>query len=475
MTNNSGGRSLLGKILFVVGVIIILIVLAFLIIKFVPRMIGGLANVGSSFGSIFGSDEITVSASNTTIGNGERVAVAWEYDTAKAGIYGITFGCTDNVEVDIVNDAGAKSLICGQLFTLGPAAKQAEVRIYLKTENSFADVPVQVYFTESGATTPTASGQVFITIQDGNPSAVSGDLSGDAATIDSEPVTDAATSTKSTTAGTSGGNNVYVNKQTSTYTAPRSVSTGTTYYATGPADLVISNIATSNTQVGFTVSNTGGRASGSWIFSYSTPTNPKETFTSPVQVSLSPGQSIRYTLTFAAKSAGTQSVAIVIDSTNNVTEASEANNIGTVNMTGPAYGNTGGSTGGNTGYDEDDDADFIIEDLEIGRMSGDRFVEDDEPEDGDDIAVRFYVRNRGGETTEDWRFEIRELPYDSEDTFRSKEYKELRPGESIEVILELDNVDEGDYELRVEVDSEDDTDEERENNNVDTIDFEVEN
>lgn len=470
MANSDGGRSLLGKILFVVGVVIILIILAFLIIKFVPRVISGLANVGSPFGGLFGNDDIAVTANTVAIDNGGKVTLTWPVSTTEAGSYGITYACTDNVEADIVTDAGARNLICGTIFTLGPVADTATVRVYLKTENSFADVPLQVYFIKNGNSAPTKSGQVVVTVQDGNPAAAAGDLSGDAATIESEPVSE--DTEKKDAAGT-----VYVNNTTRTTTAaPRYVTTGTTY-ATGPADLVVTNVIASNTQVGFTVSNTGGRATGSWVFTYTTPTNPKETFTSPLQISLAPGQSIRYTLTFAAKASGNQTVAIVADATNSVTEASESNNVGTVVMTGSAYGNTGNGNGSsnNGNYDEDDEADFIIEDLEVGRVSGNRFIEDDNADEGDDIAVRFIVRNRGGEETEDWRFEIKELPYNRDDTFRSREYDALRPGESIEIIVELDNVDEGDYDIEVEVDSEDDTDEERENNNKRSADLEVEN
>lgn len=469
MTSNTGGRSLVGKILFVVGVVIILIILAFLIITFVPRMLGGLANVGSSFGSWFGRDEVIMTADKLAIESGETVKLSWEHDNKnKPGAYGITYTCTDNVEVDILTDAGARRLVCGNIYTLGFANTRAAVKVMLTEENSFADVPLLVYFTESGTPTPIASGEVIVTVQDGNPTATTGELSGEAATIESEPVTN--------TTATGGTNTVYVNNTTRT-SGGTTRTTGTTYVATGPADLAVTNVIASNTQVSFTISNIGGRSTGTWVFSYNTPTDPKETFTSPLQLSLAPGQSIRYTLTFGAKASGNQTVAIVADSTNTVSEASESNNIGSVTMTGGAYGG-GSATGGssnNGNYDEDDDADFVIENLEVGRLSGNRFIEDDNADEGDDIALRFVVRNRGGEETEDWRFEIKELPYDRDDTFRSREYDALRPGETIEIIVELDNVDEGDYDIEVEVDSEDDTDEERENNNKRSVDLEVEN
>ncbi len=98
-------------------------------------------------------------------------------------------------------------------------------------------------------------------------------------------------------------------------------------------------------------------------------------------------------------------------------------------------------------------------------MRGSRFVEDDEIDEDDDAAVRFVVVNRGGETTDEWRFEITNTPYDSDDDYRSSRQDELRPGESIEIIVEFENPDEGRYNIEVEVDSEDDTDEENERNN----------
>lgn len=466
MSNGNGGGNFLGKILFVVGVVIILIVLAFLIIKFVPRMVSGIANVGSSVSGIFGKNDIKVSASSTSLKNGDVIDITWQPVANKTGVYGITYSCVDAVEIDIITAAGARSLVCGNVFTLGPEVSTAKLRVFLTKENAFADIPVQVYFTETGNNAPTANGQVLVTIQDGNPTATTGTLSGAEATITSETV---ATSTSATT--NTSGNTLYVNKPASTRTYTTSYTSSAAY----PADLVISNVLASNTQVGFTVSNIGGRASGIWSFTYTTPTNPKETFNSPLQLSLAPGQSIRYTLTFASKDSGSQNVTIFVDSSNTVSESSETNNSANVTMTGSAYGNNNGGSSNNNNFDRDDDADFVIEDLEVGRMSGNRFTEDDTADEGDDIAVRFMVRNRGGETTEDWRFELRNLPYNNDKTYRSDEYDALRPGESIEIIIELDNVDEGNVDIRAEVDSEDDTNEERENNNTDTVELDVRN
>lgn len=453
--SETSSKSFIGKILFVIGIILILIILAFLIIRFVPRIIGGIANIGSSVGNLFGQDEISVTSSDVNLTNGERFVVSWDSKINKDGLYNISFGCVDQVNIDIETTSGVRRLICDSPFTLGPSAGSVTLIASLSKENSFADVPVRINFSE-GSNAPLASGEVLVTIQNGNPNA--GNFGNNGSTITSTPVEEPKTNTGSTSG-------------TKTTAQPRSVVY--TPVATGPADLAITNVvAIGNNRVSFTVTNIGGRNSGNWSFNYTTPTSPKETISSPLQLSLGPNQAILYTVTYGAKANGNQNVVIQIDPSNSVAEASETNNVGTITLTGAGFGNTSGNTDGS--YNSRDDADFKILNLEVGRISGNRFIEDDEAEDGDDIAIRFVVKNQGGDETEDWRFEIKGLPYDDDDNFRSREYNSLQPGQSQELIVEFENIDEGDYEIEVLVDSEDDTDEESESNNDDSVDLEVE-
>ncbi len=460
MSNTS--KSFIGKILFVIGVIIILILLASLIIRFVPKIFGGIANIGSSLGGAFGQkEEIIVTASDVNLNNGERFIVSWDSDIDKVGVYNVSFGCVDNVNIDIETTSGVRRLICENPFTLGQNPGSVTLIANLNKENSFADVPIKISFTQ-GSKAALASSEVLVTIQNGNPNA--GTFGTTGSTITAEPVEQEPKPTNTTTSS----------QTTSTRTTtsqPRTV----VYQpiATGPADLAISNIAAiGNNRIAFTVSNNGGRASGNWYFNYATPTSPKETITSPIQMSLGPNQSMLYTITFNAKASGNQSVTVQIDPNNLISEASETNNIGTITLSGSAFG--GGSSNNNDdSYNSREDADFEIRDLQVGRLSGNRFIEDDEAEEGDDIAIRFVVKNRGGEETEDWRFEVTGLPYRTSDDFTSKEYRYLKPGESLEVTVEFENIYRGDYEIEVFVDSENDTREERENNNRRSVDLEV--
>ncbi len=450
-------KSFIGKILFVVGIIIILIILATLIIRFVPRVFSGLANIGSSIENVFGKNEISVTASDVSLTNGERFVVSWDSNITKTGLYNISHACIDDVNIDIETINGTRRMICGDTFTLGPNAGSVTLVANLDKENAFADIPVSITFVDEDNKV-VATNNVVVTIQNGDPNAGTG--------ISAQPIEQVEEETPTPTASTP--------KPTTPRATTQPRSTVYTPVATGPADLAVSNLAIlGNNRVAFTVTNNGGRSTGSWLFNYSTPTSPKQTITSPLQPTLGPNQSILYTVTFAAKSNGNQTVVVQLDPNNNVSESSETNNVGTITMTGGAFG--GGSNGTNNDYDSRDDADFQIIGLEVGRVSGNNFVRDDSVEDGDDVVVRFIVKNQGGDETEDWRFEVSNSPYDDDDTFRSREYNALRPGESIEIFVEFENIDEGDYEIEVMVDSEDDTDEESESNNDDSVDLEVDN
>jgi hypothetical protein len=383
--------------------------------------------------------------------------VSWDSNITKTGLYNISHSCIDKVTVDIETINGTRRMICGDTFTLGPNDGSVTLVANLNKENAFADIPVAITFADEDNKV-VASNNVVVTIQNGDPNAGTG--------ISAQPIEPVEEEEEATAPTTS----------TPRATTPRATTQPRTVYypplVTGPADLAISNIAVlGNNRVAFTVTNNGGRATGSWLFNYSTPTSPKQTITSPLQPTLGPNQSILYTVTFAAKSSGNQTVVVQLDPNNNVPESSETNNVGTITMTGPAFG--GGSNNTDGDYDSRDDADFQIIGLEVGRISGGRFIKDSEAEDGDDIAIRFVVKNRGGDETEDWRFEVSGLPYDDDDTFRSREYNSLRPGESIEIFVEFENIDEGRYEIEVFVDSENDTREESESNNRSDVDIRV--
>jgi uncharacterized cupredoxin-like copper-binding protein len=237
-----------------------------------------------------------------------------------------------------------------------------------------------------------------------------------------------------------------------------------TYYS-GLPDLAISNlIEIRDAVVSFTVSNIGSGNSGVWFFTYRMPDG--DIALSPSQNSLLPGQAVRYTLRFEDIPDG--QVTIAVDPYNAIRENSDRNNVASTYVNGDSV-----SSSRNYDYDRNDDADLEIEDLEVGRMSGSRFVEDDEIDEDDDAAIRFTVVNRGGEDTGRWRFTVDPTPYDDEDEYESRLQDSLDPGESATIVVEFENPDEGEYDIEVEVDSDDDVDEENERNNDETETLEV--
>jgi len=475
-------KSLLGKILFIVGVVVILIILAFLVVTFVPRIFSGLANVGSSLGSLIGNNTIVITADKTNLQNNDKFTLVWDDDAAQIGSYNITYECVDNVYFDIITDSDVRRLICENTFTLGDV-DNATLRIHFDEENAYADVPIYISYSDGDG--KNKNGEIFVTVQNGTPTGF-GTIG---TSTETENPSDAEEGDNSNAEITTTEVTTNQNAQTVTSRAPQAPTPTQqrvvyqTVRQVSPADLAISNIVVlGNNQVQFTVSNIGGQSTGNWLFNYSAPTNNAQVATSPLQISLAPGQAIRYTLNYFVRDGGAQTVSIALDPSNQIGESNENNNLGVVTFSnGVPIGNNSGNNGGGTTNPPvtgNDDADFVIEDLEVGRLSGNRFIEDDTADEGDDIAIRFVVKNTGDRTTNNWRFEIEDLPFDDNDDeeFRSDRYNGLRPGEYTEVIASFDNIDnDGNFDIRVRVDTEDDTDEESESNNTDSVELRVRN
>lgn len=446
--------SLLGtitKVVFIGGAAILFALLVIFVVRLVPKAINGIANVGSSItNTISGGNLIEVTANQEEINSGEAFTLSFDYTPNVPGEYYISYSCEESLIFDIESANGPKRIICNTPFKLGENVNMISLVPALTKKNIFVDSQIRIFYRDYENRKEVAYGTEIITIKNTDGSTTSSnpfdaDLAG--STVTSSPVTETTTSTKTTT-GTS-----YTN----------------TYY--GKADLTITNIAETRGQsaLSFTVYNYGTRPSGNWYFSYTDAENPGNTLYSPVQPSLAPNQGMFIQVRFDGQRYSNQLITIYVDATNIVSESNESNNVSSVVIDGDHNSNY------YYNYNSRDDADLVIEDLEVGRMSGSRFVEDDEIDDNDEAAVRFTVRNRGGEDTGTWRFEITNTPYDNNDDYRSNRIGSLRPGEEREFIIEFDNIDEGTYNIRVEVDSDDDIDEEKENNNIETERLRVSN
>lgn len=434
MNENNAKKALVTKILFLIGIIVIIFIFAFALIKFVPKVFSSFASVGQFITSPFNSKTIKISTDNKDINSGDKFILSWKYDINKDGDYKISYKCQSDLSLQIVSATGLKTLVCNNTYNL-KQANSAQLIAKLKKQNTFADLPIKIDFINSEDNSILATGEIILGIK--NESKNAGETIIISETLDDGSVTDENSSTSNT-------------NQNTNY---------------GSADLAISNAyALNDTSITFTVSNIGGKASGVWYFNY---TDTKgSTKQSPAQISLSRGQGIKFTLNFDKDIRGGD-IRIVVDPQNYVTENNRYNNADIIKIEG------GNGSSIDNDYNSKDDADLKIMKIEVGRLSGSKFTEDNKIEENDEAAVRFTVKNIGGESTGTWKYEITNIPYKNDDNFESKSQSSLRPGESREIVIGFDNPDRGNYDVKVKVDSDNDVDEESESNNTKTEELEV--
>lgn len=442
-------KTIFTKALFILGIIIIVIILAFAVVKIMPKVFSGFASVAKIIKSPFVDKSISIEASDDTLKSGEATVLAWEYNPTTKGAYSLSYACISNVQISMATTNGAQRLICNTPYSFPDNIQAVEITPSITKEGLEIDIPFSIEFITSEDKS-VADGTVDI-----NVTSKKGDSLASTGTIVSTPIiTGAADRDDAVTTPVTTNPPVTPTATTPVYNYPRI------------ADLAVSNMVdSSNGIISFTVSNIGSAATGNWLFNYTTPDG--ETTYSPLQVSMNPGEAIRYTLRFTDLTSGNMS--IVLDPQNSVYESNNANN----SITMRVGANNGGSTGGNVDYDPDDEADLDIDSYEVGRMDGNTFREDDNIDEDDDAAVRFTVINKGGENTGSWRFEITNSPDDG-DTYRSKTQNSMRPGESRTIIVKFNNPDVGTFNMKLTVDSDDDVDEESEKNNTDTEELEIE-
>ncbi|MFT5179754.1 MAG: hypothetical protein ACI9GH_000249 [Candidatus Paceibacteria bacterium] len=396
---------------------------------------------GDKPSSILGKgDPITVSSDIDSTASGKNVKIGWVPNTEVSGFYSVTYTCNEAVKVSVKSGTISQELICEKPFNLGSESKNITLIPTLLKSDSYTDVEIVVSFTENGKRETSQSGSTIVTVTD------DGTVEDDVPSVTVVETPD----------------DKEVEKKEAVVSSDSLVAAPVAVRVT-PADLVVSNITSLSDQSAFqmTVINKGGRSTGSWTFNYTTPTDTIKVFSSPFQPSLAPGQFIILKVSYNEQSNDANSIAVTLNPTRKVYESNYGNN--TIHVI---------IKEDNNNYDHDE-ADLVIQDIEIGRINNNgNFVEDDTIDEDDDVAVRFEVENEGEDDDTMWRFEI-DLPGTSDD-FRSIRQYGLDEGERITFTVNLGELDEDDYELEVTIDSEDDIDESNERNNDESIDFEVE-
>jgi len=469
-------RNIIIKILFALGIIAIVLLVVFGILKVVPKIVSSLASAGSALGNkSFNQESININTSVDELESGDEFTLSFEHinPSTKDGVYALIYECQDATSLQVigVNNVN-QTLICNRPFTLSSEPIAIEMVAFLANANNINDAKIIVTFTPTGEKTPTVRGEKIVTIQNSN-NIKEGDLATGSVTITTDYQSlnnrkqeEDSNMNESPTPPTNTGN--------TNQNPPRTIGGGsTTPIYRAPADLAISNMRSNGTRVQFTISNIGGRATGVWSFNYTLPTNPVALENSGSQVSLNPGEALGFTLDIADTRGFTSGlISIFADPYNQVTESTLVNNNSSTIISFSNNGN-GGNTGGNGNFNPNDDADLVITRAEAGYISGNRFIGDDTIDEDDDGAVQFTVRNEGGENTGTWRFKI-DLPTSDNETFRSGRQRSLAPGASITFTVEFDNLERGNnQDIDIEIDSDDDVDEENERNNRRNLEIDI--
>ena len=445
---------------FIVGFVIVVALLIFivstivLLVKIVPDLTSLVAGTFRAIGQNQPAENVEetqtdgtalFSVDDSSIDSGETITLSWEQAETN-GAYTLIFLCDEQsgITIEHVEDF----FECGDYLDFDQNETQAQISV-ISSQKRFADLPVVLEFKKENGEINTV-GEVAVTI-----------------------------SNKGLEEG------VVITEETSA--SPTNNSTGPKISTSVPGhrDLAVRIIqagpivngqivntgsfdGNSIARIQFEIKNNGNISTGPWSFQAVLPMADisSRLFNSGIQNSLTPGSGVIYTLTFSGLLSGTNQALITADIQNTVAESNESNNQAQVTFT---------VSGGNSAVNGSGEADFDIDLIAIGRISGSRFIETDNLDTSDELAIRFRVTNIGGEETKDWRFEVDvDEPSNADDLdYESKRFSELDPGESREITISFDNLDEdGDYDFEIEVDSEKDTDEKPRSNN--TIRFDVE-
>ncbi len=446
MTDTKSMKSLLLKTLFIVGIFIVVVVLAFALVKIIPMIFSSFTNVGNVFRHE--NNTLGIEVEKTKVDSGELVFVKWDYEPTEAGIYEIQYSCAENLSFEIGTTEGNRDIKCNTVYHLNPTTRSVSLLPTLDRENILVESNFKInYIGRSGEIL--SGDEVKFTIV----RRAAADLAGSGSIVETELINTGTvnidrgterTSVEPTSTNGTMGSGVVTNTPSQVQPSVRL------------ADFRIYDVyTTDDTTIVFTISNIGNVATGLWYFNYAMPDGDVQS--SPIQPSLLPGQAIRYTLRLVDVPAG--DVAVAVDPQNLIRELSLINNIAVVRIRGDR------DIYSRPIHDWNKLADLEITDLRVGRISGSRFLAETEIYTNDVAAIRFVVRNIGGRDTGTWRFEIQNTPYFNQDVFMSTRQVSLRPGESREIIVEFTRPDDGRYNIKVELDPTNEIREETTRNN----------
>jgi hypothetical protein len=454
------------RVVLVAGMLILVVFALIGITKIVPKAI---SSIGSAFSSVSSTlfspkEKIVLSLSNNSVQSGEPVDVTFEHtNKTTAGAYEFKFDCT-NKDLSMILIEGNKqtNMLCAATSSL--SSNSFRIIPQLKNENAFVDSYIYVSFYDAEKNTRQALGKTVLTVRTGTMRGVT------------NPETTLATTSKTVTQNTKATSTTYTNTPTKNPTVNTSnvIRKSDLYIKTKDTGIVINNVFIPKTTFGsyesvsvrFDIGNDGNIPTGPWPFTAILPTYPSQVFPSGVQPSLAPGEIIEYTLSMQnLASAGNNVITINVDPAQMVPELSETNNtaVMTVFNSGQGY-----STGLIPPYDywNTTRSDLMLRIISKGYIEdgSNRYFESDSVDRDDRPAIRFEIENRGDEHTGQFVFTV-DLSGSDED-YTSPVQNSFSAGETRRYTVDLEAPDDrGTETFTIRLDTNNNVNETRENNN----------
>jgi hypothetical protein len=302
-----------------IGVIMLIAWASIQLVSVVPSAFSSLASLAESVNhpndtaqEMTEVDTLLVTSDTLLANSGDPVTINW--NTAQAnGSYTFSYVCADGITVDLVNNTGVQSILCGSNYNIGNV--DSTTVVVRTEENRYVDITYSVSFLGTNDIRPRAVGNAALTV-------FNSDISSEVAVIDLEqdednsegislepespttptPAPDASTPTTPITP-TTPVTPEYIQKFT--YAVPVSNPNGRTdlvaqYLFVGE---ILSNrfipgalAENENGAIQFQVKNFGTKTSKDWSFTVSLPGGGR--YESPTQSSLKPNERAVLTVGF---------------------------------------------------------------------------------------------------------------------------------------------------------------------------------
>lgn len=336
--------------------IALLILITITLVRILPTIASNAsASLASTLSSIFTPDsDAKASVSARIVDLNEDFVVTFKGGDSSNGLYRISYDCAASASLSAKNGNSLVSIPCGEPYYVLGQSKTVSLRITPLTDERLIRVPLTAEFENQDTNKVEELNKFTITLKN----------------YTEEVSTPVVTPTKPSTTnnnsignqirnltnfgGTTNANTNYVNSTTGSDLTVQLSGLGVLNKFTNTFITASSFNYTDRVGVKFVVKNDGYAATGPWSFSATLPSDTTPRYTSPVQQSLNPGDSIEFTLGFEnINSAVANAISITLDPNNQVREVAETNNTVTqaVSTLNNNYYPSGSYTGGTANFE----------------------------------------------------------------------------------------------------------------------------